>query len=105
MDSAVRAPMLPRLLGEHARVIPEWLHVQHADPFELRVLGIDEAIALARSDGRGHEEQTVLSPLGELIAEAGELRRGCGIAPVRGQLLDVYALPAQIFGNVSYGQD
>lgn len=69
------------------------------------MLGIDQTVVLTRSKDRGYDQQTVLSSFRKFIADPGELRRCCGIAPIRWELADLKLFSVQIVRNFRDSQD
>jgi hypothetical protein len=67
------------------------------------MLRVEQPVVFVGGDGRGHNKQTLLPLLHESIAEAGQLRRGRRISPIRRQLTHIDFFSAQVVRHLSYG--
>ena len=65
-------------------------HLANDNLLEVGMRGIDQAVVFARSENGGHQQQTMLSSLHEIIAYTGQSSgRRCGVAPVSRQIAGV----------------
>jgi len=105
-EASLQSASPPRTrLCEHPWVICQRLWLPYHDPPELRMLRVEQAVVLMRGEDRRHDEQTVLPSLCEFVANLGELRRCCGISPIRRELIGLNPLPAQIIVHFGDCQD
>ncbi len=64
---------------------------------------IDQTVGLARSKGRGDEQQTMFTFACEFIAEAGQFRRSGRVAPSGWKIRSGERLWFQIVGDFGNG--
>ena len=95
---------MPALALEHTRVIAQRLQVLDNQFPEVWMSGINEAVVLIRRQSGRNKQQAMLASLSKVVANTGEFRRRCWIAPVGRELRNLDSLRLDLAGHLRDGQ-